>query len=1828
MICCTIKPAFLPVCITLFIAIAIVSCSSSNELKIAEKNFGEQIEQQQNLVFEFEQAVVPDSLTGLWDSTAYLRLTPAVTGSYKWTSPKTLVFSPSTGFKASTDYQAELTEALLHAPRGAEQQRLKLPTNKTLTFHTPYLQLSGADAAWTRAAAAVSPGAAAQAGSEFAIQLTLRFNYAVIPANVREHLHLTLDGKTPTFTIAETQPAPIITLIIPAGKESGGKILHVTLHNGLRCAESDYASSTVIETDVNIPATDEFKISQVMTDYDGDSPIIRVITTQSMDEPQILSFISLSPRPQQFKIDLTNNGCILRGNFQPDTSYQLNISRNLRGIFGVPLGADYAQTLIFGSMQPGISFVESKAMYLTSAGNRFVALRINGTNSIRLKVEKVYDNNILAYFRGSGYDEGHKRYYGYYDEQTGDYNGYEDYAETDDVGDPVFEKTYDVRQLPKQNGHHILQLKFLDKLTSKGVYVVRVMSENHKWLRDSKIIALSDIGLISKQSNNEMLVFAHSIKTAEPLSGVEVKLVTRNNQTLYKAQTDKDGVAKFSGIQVYSPGSVIAMVSATRSDETNYMLLKDTRVETSRFDVGGLPENAAGYQAFLYGDRDMYRPGETLRLHSVVRNADWEPALDVPVKIKLLLPNGKEYAALKQTLNKEGAADLSFPIPQAALTGIYTAEIYTMNDILLASKKIFVEEFMPDRISVQQQLSAKEVLPGATLIVKAQANNLFGPPAAGKNYNLEVRLARKTFRAKGLERYDFTINGAENLTLEEIFREGKTGEQGTVSETIVIPANYQYLGLLGGSAFVTIFDETGRPVHRVQDFDVPTQEIFYGIKMSDRYHSTKQALNIPLIAVHKSGKVTDNVQALVRVIRYNWITVLEKDPYGSRYRYVSQKQEITELEKQMTLSGSNTALSFTPRQSGEYEVRISKPGVQSYVRQFFYAYGWGDTRTSSFEVNKEGEITIEADKISYSVGETAQLLFKTPFQGKLLVTVERNKVLEYYSLNTDQKSATLALPIKEAMLPNVYVSATLFRPVDDGSMPLTVAYGYQCLSVQKTSNKIPVTISINEKIRSKTKQTITVATPESNVEMTIAVVDEGILQIRGFPTPDPYSYFYQKRALQVVSANVYPLLFPELQLRTSSVAGDAALARRTNPIPNKRVQLLAFWSGTLQTSGGKASFTIDVPEFSGALRVMAVAYKGKSFGSAEKTMRVADPIVISSAVPRFLSPGDALQMPVTLTNTTNKPAQVSAKLETKGNLAVQGNTIQTLTIPPNSEQTITFSINAAQSIGTGEVLITAQHGGETFTQKTELTIRPITSLLKYSGSGVISGGASETLALQGNFVSGTQRAKLLVSRSPVAQFAKNLSNLIAYPYGCVEQTISSVFPQLYLADLSKTITQQQTSTISANTQEAIRKLASMQLYNGSLAYWQGSTEESWWGSTYGAHFLIEAQRAGYQVQEQTQNRILGYLAKKVKERNYEWYGYYDRSGTWRTKYIPAKTLFYSLYVLAMANKPDLPTMNYYRANKDSLSLDSRYMLATAYFFAGDKAAYRSLLPKEFSGERSMRAFGGSFYSYVRDEAIALNALLEAEPDNPQIPMMSKHLSEALKTERYLNTQENAFALLALGKLSRRLAQSNVQAVVSANGKELGRFTGSDLRLAPQHWSNLAVTTSGNGKLYYFWETEGLSADGSFVEEDSYLRVRRTFLNRHGQPVQGETVGQNDLVVVKLSLNSTNGSRVENVVLTDMLPAGVEIENPRLVTLPDMPWIKDASEPQYLDVRDDRIHFFMTAEGTTKHYYYLCRAVSTGLFRVGPVSADAMYNGEYHSYHGSGTFRVIPRVTPQ
>ena len=1777
------------------------SCEKSeNQVSITLKNFNEEILLKQNLVFTFNKNLVGSDQINKWTDEQFIEFNPPIPGSFKWTASNELTFSPFDIFTPSTKFTATPKQSIL---KHAENKSLTLKSEK-FNFNTPFLELKNAFQQWKLSS--INAG-------EAILQTQLVFNSDINPIDLKDKIKIEVNGKEAECDIiSQYISSKVLLEIKDIDSFNSGDPIKISIDKDLKILTSNWRAPQNYVFNSNIPEKNGFVIKNISTDHNGLQGILYVVTDQEVKPNSMKPNISIIPKVE-YTVEISDNGFLIKSDkFSFDKNYEIVIQKELEGILGGQLKENFTKAFAFGKVQPKINFTDSKAMYLGASGNRNLSLEIVGIQNLQLEITKVFENNLQEFLRRGKSDRYH---------WGEDYDISYEYYRTGNIGQKVYSEEINVTDLQSLGARKLLNISFEDKLPDfQGIYIISLRDNERNWLTDSKIVALSDIGLISKQEKDRIYVFANSIKTTASLPNVKVDFFSSNNQKLYTATTDENGVAVFPEILKVAPDFNVSMITAEKGKDFNFMDFNKSQVRTSRFELPGKSLNSSGYEAFIFSERDIYRPGETVNIAAIVRDHDWGTPSEMPLKVEFKLPNGKTFKTIRKVLNENGALQLELPTSNAMSTGRYRASLLTANDQELDSYSFALEEFMPDRIKVKVDIDREEIIlkENNKFTVDIGAQNFFGPPAANRKFQANVNFRRAYFRSEQFPSYKFQSN--KNNYISSLDDEGKTDSEGNAQIEFEVKEEYTDMGILNGTVFATVFDESGRPVYKSKKFKVVTQDLFYGIGDFDYYVGTSQALSIPMVVVDKDGKNGPSATANLNIVRFEYKTVLQKNNSGY-YNYISQKQEVVEENRNIELSGSPSTFTYTPTKSGRYEVRISEPGAKQYVSKVFYAYGRGSTESTAFEVNNDGNIQIELDKEKYETGETVTALFKTPFSGKMLVTLEQEDVQEYFYINTDKKAAELTFNMSNQNVPSTYISATLIKPHENNNLPLMVAHGYKMIEVHNPSNSLDIEIEAIEKSRSKTKQTIKIKT-QPNTEMTLAVVDEGILQLTNFQSPNPYDFFYQNRALEVESSDLYPLLYPELMQQSLMTGGGdgGSMSKRINPLASERVDLTRFWSGIIKSNAnGLAEYEIDIPSFSGDLRIMAVAFKENSFGSATENIIVADPIVISTALPRFLSPNDQMKVPVSISNTTDETATGKVWIKAESPIKLTGDEYEMIEIPPHSEKMVEFAAFAEKQIEHGKVIVSVETLGEKFTQEIKVPVRPASSLQKKSGAGSVTGGTEETISLEADYAEETIDGKLIVSKSPLIGFADNLEYLVRYPYGCLEQTISSAFPQLYYQDLvTNLFGDDQTGQAmdpNYNVQQAIDKITTMQMSDGGLTYWPGRGYGNWWGSIYALHFLYEAQEKGFEVNQSCLDNLKFYLKTRLQKKETFVY-YYNRS---LSKEIASKEIFYSLYTLALVGDPQISTMNYYKANPELMSIDSKYMLATAYHLAGDRNKFAEILPGEFTGETSNKSFAGSFHSHIRDLGISLNCLLTAKSDHPQIPILARQLSKQMKGKRYMNTQERVFGFLALGKIAERSNQNSTTGKIIANGQEVALFNGQNLEIDYHDIGSkeFNIQAEGEGELYYFWDIEGLSMSNDYEEKDNYLSIRKTLYDKSGNKIDPDNIKQNDLIVVKLNLKSLSQKKVENVVVTDIIPAGFEIENPRLNNIAStVSWAKMGAMDHF-DIRDDRVLFFTTARNTKKgqDYYYLARAVSKGDFIMGPASADAMYDGEFHSYNG-------------
>ena len=651
-------------------------------------------------------------------------------------------------------------------------------------------------------------------------------------------------------------------------------------------------------------------------------------------------------------------------------------------------------------------------------------------------------------------------------------------------------------------------------------------------------------------------------------------------------------------------------------------------------------------------------------------------------------------------------------------------------------------------------------------------------------------------------------------------------------------------------------------------------------------------------------------------------------------------------------------------------------------------------------------------------------------------------------------------------------------------------------------------------------------------------------------------------------------------------------------------------------SEGNAQVSFDVPEFQGSLRVMAVAHRGADFGSADRPLRVRDKIVLLPTFPRVLSFREEVDIPVTVRNDTGSQGEFRIELETDGPATVVGETYRTIELTNETEGTVYFSLRTEDLAGALRMNLSASGNQESTNASGEVPVRSDLPAYSLERAGQLSQG-STVLPVEDPqaFRPQTAARQLRISPLPLIQFSGKLRSLLRYPYGCLEQTTSRAFPLIYFSDLAKELDPELFEETNADdyVRAGIQTLTTMQLDSGGFAMWPYGTMVYPWGSVYASHFMVEARRAGYAVPAFNYDGALNFLENEARgETNYS-----IRS---------LDRIIYALYVLARADRPDMSTMNYIRrCHLTSLRPHTRALLGAAFAATGDTTVFNDLTRQVDTIDRVERQTGENLDSAVRNRALLLLAFLDAAPQDPRIPVLVDRLARDRETNRYWNTQETSFVLLALGQFFRRqTAQADYSGRVYIQDRLLGSFdketkvfsdlpTGQPIRIEIE---------GGSASPYYHLNTRGIPSDQAFQREQEGIEVERALLSREGNPISLDEVVQGDLIVLRSRVRSVAGL-IQNVVVQNLLPSGLEVENPRLKTTETLPWMMDENpDPAFLDLRDDRVLVFLDLPSQKwQTIYTLVRAVTPGAFRLPPIQVEAMYNPALRARGERGSLKV-------
>ena len=1816
----------------------------------------------------FSEAVVDKSRVGTEVPAEAFRFTPAVQGTARWIARDRIGFFLDAPLAPAAQYAVQLTPDL------NPSETFLLTGQKEFKFATEPFTIEQTRMEFTT-------NDARDDATGFG---TIAFNYPVTTADLKAHLSIELDDGTEIPYQIETGAATARTVRFETNRIKRGNAnreIKVKVEKGFKCMGGQIGLEKANITPVILRGRGTLGVTYSDVWESDGTPYISVSFSAPVLGDAIEPYLELTPAVE-YQVIADYRNIEIHGNFKRRTTYTLKIRRGLTARNDAVLKQDYMTRLTIPDIRPQLRFL-GDGFFLARKGQLNLGLATINIERVKLDIEKIFANNLIYVSKLERWSRW-----------------------SQNLGKPIHTDTLDV---PAQLNQEVtVPISLADYLSDEHVGIFKVVARNaqREWDSAHQWVLITDLGISAKRAGDRLYVWVKSLATGAAVPTARVKLISDNNQTLLSGTTNWAGFIEFKDVTEKTEGFTPFMITVAKHDDLAFIQLDRHEIATADFNIAGPAYLQKGYEAFLYTDRGVYRPGETVQLAGIVRAPKQVTPQPLPTRVEVLAPDGRILRELRQQTTKTGVCEVSISIPDYAQTGNYIAKML-IADKVVGRTQFQIEEFMPDRMKVAITTDKSIYGLGDELDIQVNAVNLFGPPAVGRKVLVSCELKAVSLvdsdsakaspadtEATAWHSFVFENTGSNFAKQFESQRielgEAKTDSVGKAHYQFTLPATLKAPSLLNGILTATVSEIGGRAVTASHRVVIHPYSHYVGLRRTNTAEAKiNQHVRIDYVAVDDTMVVAPGRALRLSLHKVHWNTILRQNTTG-RYEYLSEPQ-MTEVETQTLTSAEMVqTLTLTPSDYGEYRVRLEDLESTATAEIGFYVNGWGSTPVS---MEHPTRLDLTLNKSAYRPGETAKLSIKAPFPGTLLLAVEREKVLRYRTIVMKENTATLSIPIRSSYRPNVYLSATLIRsiPTDttlsvDDRQPLPArAFGVIPLKLDATRRKLSVNMflsqtdeaGVSSKIPLSSEERDTEAEenaeitvrPNSDVniafqvkgarswqkyEVCITAVDEGILALTDFQTPNPHDYFYRQRGLKTRTFDLYSGILPEIANVTdnSSTGGDgvlqAARRKRINTGSITRVKPVSLWSGFVKTDGrGRGAIQFRMPQFNGKLRLMAVAFAGADYGAAEAYLTVREPIVLTPTFPRFLAGGDKLRVPVTVFNGTGEDGEFTVKLQAVGDLqllSASPTNVSEMLSPPvgrisqsrllsvgaGTEAQVFFDIRVQDAIGKVSFSLSAHGNAETTQMDVQLPLRSTAPPITKTGHGVVRAGKPVDFIFPADLMPDSSEFSLTLSPFPNIAFADSLRYLIRYPHGCLEQTISKVFPLLYFSDLAQSVEPMlaDDDLVDHYIMSGITKLESMLTSRNQFAYWPGGTYTNPWSSIYASHFLVEARKAGYEVADRVYDAMLDGLRKQAKFSP-------GRESQDSAKEIKTNITLatYASYVLAAAGQPDRGTMNYLKnRGLSGLSDYSHFQLAGAFALSGELETALSMLPMSVSlsvngnGKDNVHwETGGTLNSPIRAQAIMLDMLAEVNENHPSIPMLVKNLREAASDgNRWRTTQDNAFAFLALGKIMKKQMDRNYTGILKRNGEHFADFDATQVRYTDDAWDGerMQLSVKGEGSCYYYWSAFGIQR-GSFVEEyERELQVRRRYFNKDGEELTRQFV-HGDLIVAEITVKALTAN-LENVVVVDMLPTGFEIENPRLESRAGIPWLKAQDfKPDYLDIRDDRLIFFGTfPRQRERKFYYALRAVTQGEFTLPPVAAEAMYDATKSTVTGSTRIEIV------
>jgi uncharacterized protein YfaS (alpha-2-macroglobulin family) len=1339
----------------------------------------------------------------------------------------------------------------------------------------------------------------------------------------------------------------------------------------------------------------------------------------------------------------------------------------------------------------------------------------------------------------------------------------------------------------------------------------------------SRNLLASNIGLVVKRGNdNSMLVVATDLLTAKPLSGVSLNLMDYQQQLITSQKTDGDGLAKFDLKR--KPYLLIAKYK----NERGYLKLDDgNSLPLSRFDVSG-DVVQDGIKGLIYGERGVWRPGDSVFLSFLLEDKLKKLPANYPVTLELFNPKGQLNKRIVNTKALNGFYIFRTVTENTAPTGNWLVKVKVGGASF--TKTIKIETIMPNRLKINFDVGNQTYLGnGAPSATTLSAKWLFGTPAQHLKAKVDVNLNTMETKFKGFDDYSFDNPTLQFQSQIKTIFEGTLNANGTAVVNTNLSESTAAPGVLKANFTTKVFEPGGN--FSIDNFSIPyhVYDSYLGIKTpnGDRLSGmlvTGKNHKVEVVNVNGNGKLMSGSKTVqIEVYKIQWRWWWEQDNQDNYANFTQNEYNKLISKQSIALNSGKGTFNFKINEPewGRYLILARDESGGHTTGKSIYV-DWPDwaQREQSNNPTEASMLSFTANKQKFNVGEDVTLTIPTGENGRALVSIENgSRVLRTFWVDTKKGQTQFTFKAESNMAPNVFANVTLLQPHAQtlNDLPIRM-YGAIPLIVEDPQTILKPIIKMADNLRPEVESNINITEQNGKpMTYTIALVDEGLLDLTRFKTPNPHASFYAKEGLGVKTWDLFDQVLGawggNLE-RILSIGGDGSINRNLNPAKANRFKPVVKFMGPFYLGKGESkTHKFKLPPYIGAVRAMVIAGMDGAYGATEKAVEVKKPLMVLATLPRVIGPGESFILPVNIFATNNNLKTVNVQLQAS-NLLVDGSKIQQLDFKSAGEQMTYFKVIAPNSIGIAKVRIIANSGSEKTIYDVELDIRNPNPFITNVVSTVIQPKQNWSIKYNPIGMANTNTGAIEISSIPPINLNKRLSYLITYPHGCVEQTTSSVFPQLVLDKLTPLLPQKK-AEIERNIKMGINRLKGFQLVDGGLSYWPGQGSSDEWGTNYAGHFLIEAQNRGYTLPAGMMDALIRF--QKGKANNWvpnsnDFYGG-DLSQAYR------------LYFLALAKKPEISAMNRLRAF-EYLSVSAKWRLAAAYQLAGQSGIANNLVRGLTQTVKPYNQMSGTYGSELRDEAMIMETLtLLGQKDKAS--QLLQTVASRLGKDTWYSTQTTAYSLLAIAKFCGQTnASTPLQYNYVLNGQSGNTISKQYFNAMPINFktNTASITNTGTGVLFARLILNGQPAAG----QNNFLpnNVNALLMNVNYKTLRGKALdpailkqGTDFFAEVTIKNPGKLGS-YEQMALTQIFPSGWEIINTRLN---DNESILASAPYTYRDVRDDRVFtYFNIRENETLTYKVLLNASYIGKYYLSAVQCEAMYNNNISATHIGKWVQVV------